>query len=181
MEYQDLMDKWSRKFQQRIWSSTQHNISTSLNSGVTYSWNLSGLQGIVKDVAIYVRTLGLTSSTNGRTIRDYISSFEFKDAGGSNLLGGNVETSAFNRFNNQARWLPGTLANSHAIHYWSWSEAPVQDQKTGSLSGFFPFEGSESVVITTNSSATGSCQINLDFKTAHLLLFEGNGNVTAAK
>ena len=181
MEQNDLKEKWQRKHQLRFYQTVQHNISATLAASTQYSYNLSGLQGLVNNFSLYVRTLALTSSTNGRTIRDYVSNFEIKDAGGSNVIGGNVETSANNRYINQAKWLPSTLANSHALHFWSFAESPVQDWKVGSNTGFYPFEGSETLTLTTNSSATGSCQINFDCSVAHLISFDGTGNAMVQK
>jgi hypothetical protein len=170
---------YDRKHHFRLYQTIQHPISSTLAASTAYQWALSGVHGLCNSFFLYDRSLPLTT-TSPRTIRDYIENFQILNSQGNNILQ-TVETSDNNRYMTQPSLLPSTLSVNHGVLFWSFSESPLIDQKTSSITGYYPFSGAESLHITTNSSATGSNQIQLNLRMAMIATVEPNGNIYVAK
>lgn len=137
----------------RFYDIVPQKFTQTLAASTEYTFRLTGLKGLASMLLFFIRASGAT----GNALKTFqaVDSFEFEDATGKNLIGGNQQDSDFNRYHETPELFDSEFARVHPLYLISASTDPVSDLLMGQLNGYMVLSGDEMLRFTTPSTLVG--------------------------
>ena len=154
---------------------------TALSGITSYTLPLTNIVGKVASMYFIVRPSASMTLDNVFSYSDILS-FEIRDGGGTNIVGGQAIYSLYNRtimsqhFNRSFYLLdvPSAISNSYVFQY-SWSVNPFDATNNGKSQSYRTFQGSENLIINWSSALGANTDITAFFCTQCYVEQSGSG------
>lgn len=151
-----LIDEYKkRRHDFRLLTTQRFTDTLTMNASNKYTRKLSGITGLVSNLYFVIQD---ATTMTGATLTDFIkiATFELLDNNNRPIISSNPITDVENRYIMSKRFFPGQLCQRKNVYFIPFAQFPVDVFQTAKNSGYYPFDGDQSLSITTN--ATGAAE-----------------------